>query len=313
MDTRQGHLAGPACSLRPSVPLLPDHATCRTVLTKGDTNTMKHLLKSAALAALAPFAAAAGSLETEADPVLVPPAPVVAASPDLIFRLGAGASYGPAYFGSKTSQFGPSGSVSFQVLRLPGGKVLGSETGERALGFAPRGSFRVIGKRSATDHAELMGLADVPLSVEVGFGLGYTAQNFEAFADLRYGVIGHQAWVGELGADVVLRPSDRLTLTAGPRLLLGDADYTNAYFGVTEEESTASRGALAAYGASGGAVSAGLEVAATYALSPLWNLEGALRYDKFLKDAKASPIVGQGRDDDFKLTIGLSRLISLDF
>ncbi len=274
---------------------------------------MIKVIVAATFGVLAPVAAMAGGFDMVADPVAIAPAPMAAPSPDLIFRLGAGVSYGSSYFGSKSNEAGPSGSFGFQFLRGPGGLSFGSETGAPRYGFAPRGSFRVIGKRSATDHAELKGLKDVPLSVEVGFGLGYTAQNFEAFADVRYGAIGHHAFVGELGADVVLRPSDRLTLKAGPRFLLGSNHFNDTYFGVITAESIASGGALLFHNPGSGAVSAGVELGASYALTDQWNLDGALRYDRFLGDAKASPIVGQGSDDQFKLTIGVSRLISLDF
>lgn len=266
-----------------------------------------------ALALLAPMSAMAGGFDLASDPAAMAPAPVVAPTPDLIFRLGGGLSYGSSYFGSTSEDAGASGSISFQFLRGPGGMTLGSETGAPRYGLAPRGSFRIIGKRSATDHAELTGLEDVPLSVEVGLGLGYTSQNFEAFADVRYGVVGHHSFVGELGADVVLRPSDRLTLTAGPRVVIGSARFNQTYFGVTGAESVASGGVLAAYAPGAGAVSAGVEVGATYALTDKWNLDGALRYDKFLGDAKGSPIVAQGADDQLRVTIGVSRLISLDF
>ena len=272
---------------------------------------MMNTAKATALVLMLPFTAQAGGFDTVADPVAMAPAPAVAASPDLIFRLGAGVSYGPAYFGSKNNQAGAVGSFGFQFLRGPGGLTLGSDIGATRYGLAPRGSFRVIGKRSATDHAELTGMVDVPLSVEVGFGLGYTAQNFEAFADVRYGAIGHHAFVGELGADLVMRPSDRLTLKVGPRLLVGSNRFNDTYFGVTAAE--ASGPALTPYNPGSGAVSAGVEVAASYAMTDVWNLDGALRYDRFLGDAKASPIVRQGSDDQLRLTIGISRLISLDF
>ncbi len=270
-------------------------------------------LSAAAFGVMLPLATQAGGFDILGDPVAVTPAPVVVASPDLIFRLGAGLTYGPSYFGSKSNDVGPTGSLSFQFLRGPGGLALGSETGEVRSGFAPRGSFRVIGKRSATDDPELTGLEDVPLSVEIGFGLGYTSRNFEAFADVRYGAVGHHAFVGELGADFVMRPSDRLTLKAGPRLLLGSNKFNDTYFGVTAAESVASGGVLGAYDPSAGAVSAGIEIGASYALSNVWNLDGAVRYDRFMGDAKASPIVTQGSNDQVSVSIGISRLISLDF
>lgn len=275
------------------------------------------MIKSPLIAAFAlvlPLAATAGGFDgVIADQGMIVPAPAVVPTPDLIFRLGAGLSYGSSYFGSTKNDAGLGGSFEFQSLRGPGGMKLGSETGESVYGFAPRGSFRVIGERSATDHPELTGLADVPLSVELGLGVGFTAQNFEAFADLRYGAIGHNAFVGEVGADVVLRPSDRLTLRAGPRVVIGSNKFNDTYFGVTAAESVASGGVLAQYNPTAGSVTAGVEIGATYALNDKWNIDGALRYEKFTGSAKTSPIVTQGSDDQFSIKIGLSRLISLDF
>jgi outer membrane protein len=268
---------------------------------------------AAAFAIISPLTALAGGFDMADDPVAMAPAPVVVSSPDLIFRLGGGLGYGSSYFGSDSNELTPSGSFDFQFLRGPGGMALGSETGAPQFGFAPRGSFRVIGERSASDHPELTGLQDVPLSIEVGFGLGYVSQNFEAFADVRYGAIGHHAFVGELGADVVMRPTDRLTLTAGPRLVLGSNKFNDTYFGVTAAEAAASGSARTAYNPGSGAVSVGLELGASYALNDKWNLDGALRYDRFRGDAKNSPIVTQGSDDNVRVTIGVSRLISLDF
>lgn len=234
-------------------------------------------------------------------------------TPDLIFRLGAGLSYGPTYFGSKESGTGAFPLFALQFVRSPNGRVFGSKgTGSR-YGFAPRRSFRVIGKRSATNHSELAGLNDVPLSVEIGGGIGYTSQNFDAFADLRYGALGHHAFVGEVGANVILRPSDRLTITAGPRLAVGSNRFNDTYFGVTAAESLASSGALTAYNPSSGVVSAGLEVGANYAVDDLWTLNGRVRYDRFQGSVKASPIINQGAEDQLRVTIGLSRLFTLSF
>lgn len=262
---------------------------------------------TAALVTMLPLVANAGGTDIALDPAVVAPAPVVEATPNLIFRLGAGVSYAPSYFGSDSSEGSASGSLSFQFMRL-GSKSFGSATGEPVYGFTPRGSFRVIGERSAADHPELTGLADVPLSVEIGGGLGYTSRNFEAFADVRYGAIGHNAFVGELGADAVLHPSDRLTLKVGPRVVIGSNKFNDTYFGVTTATTT-----LAAYNPDSGVVSAGLQVAATYELNDKWNLDGALRFDQFQGDAKNSPIVTTGSNDQLRVTIGLSRLISLRF
>lgn len=272
---------------------------------------MKTIALATALVVAAPFAAFAGSLTTAADTqVAVPMAQTKA--PRLAFTLRAGIGGAPAYFGAKDLTAGPDFSFSLDYLALPGGRSIGSAD-PRAVsyGFAPRGSFRYIAKRSATDNPELAGLNDVKASVELGMGLGYTQRNFEAFADVRYGVIGHHAWVGEIGANLVARPSEQLTLRVGPRVFFGSNDYASTYFGVTAAEAAAVGTAFpAAYSAKGGALSAGLEVGATYALNDTWGIDGAVRWDKYLGDAKSSPIVAQGKDNNFTVRLGMTRRFS---
>ena len=278
---------------------------------------MSHARLAAAALALSVFAAPlapafAGSLDVTAQeqPVYTP-APAPAPRPGLAFKLRGGVGVAPEYFGSRDLKASPDFALSFEFLRLPGGAEIGSpDPSTPYYGFTPRGSFRYIGKRSASDHSELAGLNDVDAAVELGLGIDYTQRNFEAYAAVRYGVIGHKAWVGELGANLVLHPSDRLTLRAGPRVFLGSSRYANTYFGVTPAEASA---ALPAFEARGGALSAGIEIGATYAINDLWGIDGAIRYDRYLNDAKDSPIVQQGRDDALSLRLGVTRRISLGF
>jgi len=274
---------------------------------------MTRRLAVAALIALLPTVGLAGSIEQPEIPYIGPPL-VAAPTPDLIFTVRGGISAAPTYFGSDTYEVGPDFSLGFQFLRLPGGRTVGSQDPNNVrYGFAPRGSLRIVSERSTSESPELAGLNDIDLSVELGMGLGYTQRNFEAFGVARYGVVGHESWVGEFGADVIARPSDRLTLTAGPRLFLGDDTYSATYFGVTAAESAASGGSFAAFAATGGALSAGFEVGMTYALNDNWGLSGALRYDRLLGDAADSPITAQGSADQFSVRLGLVRKITFDF
>ncbi len=273
---------------------------------------MTRQILSAALIALLPATGFAGSLDQpDINAVAVPVAP--APTPDLIFTLRGGVAGSPTYFGSDSYEASPDFALGFQFLRLPGGRGIGSEDGAPAYGLAPRGSLRVVKERTASKSPELADLNNVDLAVELGLGLGYTQRNFEAFGVARYGVVGHEAWVGEFGADVIARPSDRLTLSAGPRLFLGDDSYAATYFGVTPAEALASGGAFAAFAPAGGALSAGFEVGMTYELNDDWGISGAVRYDRLLNDAADSPITAQGSPDQFSVRLGLTRKITLDF
>ncbi|WP_022705600.1 MipA/OmpV family protein [Pseudorhodobacter ferrugineus] len=267
---------------------------------------MKTIVLAAAIAA-APFAILAGSLDTAADPVVAAPAPSYVKAPKLAFTLRAGIGGAPAYFGAQDLKAGPDFSFSLDYLALPGGRSIGNpDPNAVSYGFAPRGSFRYIAKRSAADNPELVGLPDIKAAVELGFGLGYTQRNFEAFADVRYGAIGHHAWVGEIGANYVAHPSDQLTLRIGPRVFFGSDKYANTYFGT----SVATANFPVVTPAKGGALSAGLEVGATYAINDTWGIDGAVRWDKYLGDAKSSPITARGKDNNVTLRIGMTRRFS---
>lgn len=232
-------------------------------------------------------------------------------SPDLVFTLRGGASVAPGYFGSKEYEVGPDASFSLQYLRLGKFEFGDADPLAKRYGFGLRGSFRYIGKRDPADYPELAGLSVVDQSVELGMGIGYTAPNVQAFADVRYGVIGHESWVGEAGIDAVFNPTPDLRLRAGPRVFWGDNRYARTYFGVTAAESGAS--GLAAYTPSGGALSAGIELGAFYALNDEWGIDSALTWTRLTGDAGASPIVAQGDRDQFKLRVGLTKRFSFNF
>ena len=246
--------------------------------------------------------------------VLGSAAPALAQSSDqsfaLGFTLGAGVATGPGYFGSDEQLVVPDFGFGFQYLRLPTGHEFGDPDFDAvAEGFGMGGSFRIIGERNAADFPELTGLEDRELAIEVGVSLGYTAPGWEAFADLRYGALGHESLVADLGADAVLRPTDALTLRAGPRLFLGDAGYNQAYFGVTAAESLAS--GLTAFAPEAGLVSTGVELSADYRIDDLWGLYGAVRYDMYGGAVEDSPILLQ--DDSLSAGIGVTRRFSFGF
>ncbi|WP_108485046.1 MipA/OmpV family protein [Oceaniglobus ichthyenteri] len=247
------------------------------------------------------------------------PAPIYQAapssSPDLVFTLRGGAKVTPDYFGSGDYSIGPDAGFSLNFARLPGGLSIGStDPNDPRYGIGMRGSFRYISKRDTSDHVELSGLNDVDASVELGLGVAYTSRNFDAFADVRYGVVGHESFVGELGADVKIHPTDRLTLSMGPRLFMGTDTYAQTYFGVSLAEAAGPGGyAGGAFNAGGGLLSAGIELGAAYKINDDWGVEGAITWDRLTNDAADSPIVRAGERDQYGIRIGLTRRITLDF
>ena len=266
----------------------------------------------AAIIAVAPIAASAGDLTpatTEPEPLFDA---IPQASPDLIFTLRGGVAMAPDYFGSDEYTAGPDVGFRFGYLRLPGGRTFGSaDPSEPRYGLGLRGSFRYVDERSSDDNPELDGLDDIDATVELGLGIGYQSYAFDAFADVRYGVVGHESFVGELGADLKVHPNESLTLTLGPRLFVGSDDYASTYFGIGADEAAASK--FDTHDADGGMLSAGLELGARYEIGQNWGIEGAVTWDRYTGDAEDSPIVQNGDRDQYGLRIGVTRLITLDF
>jgi outer membrane protein len=237
--------------------------------------------------------------------------PAVAQDRSFNFALRGGVAATPSYPGSSDFQLGPDVGFTFGALRL-GGVNVGNGIGqipESGLSFS--GAFRVLGAREQADNNELSGLTDIDTAVELGFGLTYRQRDWEVFGEVRKGVTGHSGVTGTLGGDVIFRPDDRWTISAGPRVSFGDSTFASTYFGVTAGEAAASQ--FGAFDAGGGALGAGFEIEATYRFSDTWAFETALGYEKLLNDAADSPITAAGSDDQWKLRIGLSRAFTLNF
>ncbi|NDR56037.1 MipA/OmpV family protein [Aliiruegeria sabulilitoris] len=230
----------------------------------------------------------------------------------LRYDIRAGVQARPAYFGSDEMVAAPDFALHFDYARLKGLGAYGDPDGNsvpRALGI--RGSLRFIGKRSADDFDELKGLEDIDPSLELGLGLVYRQRNFEAFGDVRYGAIGHNGFVGELGADAIVFPSERWEFRLGPRMVFGDDEFANTYFGVSDSESIDS--GLASYNADGGLLGAGFEAKAKYRFNELWGLEASFRADRLLNSAADSPITEMGSEDQFRIRLGITRELVLQF
>ena len=222
------------------------------------------------------------------------------------FRFGLGPGFGPGYFGADETEFKPGVKFQLEALRLGTLEAGGDET-RYGLGFGA--SLRFIGGRDPADYAELTGLEAIDPSLELGGGLRFETPDYRLFADVRYGVVGHEAFVAELGGDLYYRPSDQWTLRAGPRVLLGDDTYAQTYFGVTADEALAS--AFDAYEAGAGLVSAGARAEATYAINDDWEVVGTLRYDRLQGDAAESPITQS--EDQITGSVVLTRRITFGF
>lgn len=231
-----------------------------------------------------------------------------ATAPGIGFEVGIGGVVAPSYEGSDRYLLSPYPIISFNYLKLSNGFSLGGGDGH-GLSFRP--SFRYIGERDASDEPALLGMDTVKSAIELGAGLKYTAGPISAFADIRYGVTGHNGVVGEIGADYAIKPIGGLTLSAGPRVSFASANYMNAYFGVTVAEAGTS--SFTAYNAGGGIKSAGVAVNARYDFNQYWAGEAGASWNRLVGDAADSPLIAAGSKDQYTAKIGLIRKFQIDF
>lgn len=240
---------------------------------------------------------------------LVSALPAAAQERSFNFALGLGAGAAPEYMGSDEMT-----GVAVPTFTFGSFKWGDFSTGNGVRGVPDNGvslnaAFRVLGERTAANSPELAGLADIDLAVELGFGLAYQQTSWMAFGEVRKGVTGHSGVTGTVGADYIMRPNDRFTIKIGPRVNFGNDEYANTYFGVP----TGSTANFAAYNATGGALGAGVQMTGSYFLDDNWSLDGGVSYEKLLGDAADSPITLNGSEDQWRVSIGLSRQFTLNF
>jgi MipA family protein len=174
----------------------------------------------------------------------------------------------------------------------------------RTLRFGITGRYR--GGRYLDSDDRLFGFEDVRWAVEPGLFLEFWPVDYLRLrAELRHGVNGHHGFVADLGGDYVAR-FDRFTWAIGPRLALGDEDFTQTYFGVRPFEA-AINGMVLPYSPSGGVTSVGVSTALSYDWWEQWSSTVSASYSNLVGDAADSPIVKRfGSEHQFSVGASIS-------
>ena len=94
-----------------------------------------------------------------------------------------------------------------------------------------------------------------------------------------------------MSVDFQLPITERLSLRAGGSASWADADYVQAYFGVTAAQAAATT--FRAYTPKAGLRKAELSVGALYALASQWKLQGGVAASLLRGDAAQSPLVAR--------------------
>lgn len=223
-------------------------------------------------------------------------------------RVGLGAQVTPAYPGADEVRFGPYINVDIAQGDTPFGFEAQDESfaipviNTNGIGIGP--SLNIQGSRTNSDVGVPIG--KVKTTVEAGgFVHAFVTPGFRVRAELRRGLGGHDGFVGEVSADLIARDGDRYVFSIGPRVVVSNARYQRAYFGVTGTQAAAT--GLPVYTPEGGLQSVGGTGGLTFQFSRRWGMMGYVRYDRLVEDASDSPVVrGFGSRDQFSGGLGLT-------
>ena len=256
-------------------------------------------------------AAAADGVYASYDPDPAPLAPAAYdyGATDFVFVLGIGGIVVPQFDGADDYELRPRPIVSVEYLSIPGLGAFGGKDG-RGLSIGP--SFGYVGERDASDFDGLAGLDDVDATYELGVKASYEWEHAEVYGAVRYAFGGAEGIVGEVGANLIARPTERIVLKAGPTASFASSDYMDAYFGVTTSEAFNSDGRLSAYDSDGGFKSVGVAASARYEIFTDWFVNADASYERIVGEAEDSPIVKAGSADQFTFGLGISKRFSLD-
>lgn len=227
---------------------------------------------------------------------------------DWKISIGAGVMFKPAFVGSKDYQavalpeikveykdrlFISPMEAGYSVINRDGwrvGPMIKFEMGRKENDDNP---FRIAGEKTNA----LRGLGTVDATLGLGGFVEYKNKPFSYKLELHQGVGGHKGFVGKIGLnymDFTKQLGKPLMYAFGPRVIFADANYNNAYFGITQTQSANS--GLARYKADFGLVSYGIGGFAAMSVSKSVSVGVIAGYDRLGSEAADSPLIKERGD-----------------
>ncbi|MBX9683596.1 MAG: MipA/OmpV family protein [Hyphomicrobium sp.] len=233
-------------------------------------------------------------------------------------QIGGAAVIAPKYEGSK----------DYEVRGFPILAPAGSATGDdgvvqvrgvddfrwRAINFngfeaGPLAGYRF--SRDESDGDRLDGLGDIDGGIVVGAYAAYNFNFMKPFVSYHYAVTGDDTGgLLRFGAETRVPVTSAIAITAVAGATYADSNYTDAYFGISAEQSTNSVAGLSQFDADAGIKDVYFNLSTAIPLTEVWSLKLAGRYSHLLGDAADSPIVET--ESQFSGVVGLTYRFSVD-
>jgi outer membrane protein len=228
-------------------------------------------------------------------------------------RVGVGAQVVPSFPGAEDVTVQP----MFEFGLARGGRQFRFSAPDDSFGISlVDGAFRIgpaVNFKASRKPSDLGApLRKVKTTIEGGaFAQYQISDSFRIRAEARKGLGGHDGWIGDVGADYIVRDGDKYVFSIGPRVTVANARYQRAYFGVTPEESLVS--GLPVYRPSSGVTAVGATSGLLYQFTPRWGMFSYAKYERLIDDAGRSPVVRQlGSRDQFSGGLGLTYTFGLN-
>lgn len=166
--------------------------------------------------------------------------------------------------------------------------------------------LRYRGGRYTGQDARMFGLSDLRWSLEPGLFMEFFPTDWlRGRVEMRRGFNGHEGFVGSAGLDVYGR-AGAFTLSGGPRVEFGDANFTGDVYGVTFAEAF-NNAFVTAYSPKAGVTAVGAAAALTYKIDEAWSTTVFGGYRRLVGPAADSPIVKRfGTENQFNLGLSVS-------
>jgi outer membrane scaffolding protein for murein synthesis (MipA/OmpV family) len=236
-------------------------------------------------------------------------APMGGPVPDWRATLGLGAAGVPRYEGSGSYRLVPAPAFDLRyrnLVFLSSGDGLGINL---ISGETYRAGVAVGYDVGRSQHAtgRLNGIGSISPSPDFRIFAEVTLFPVVVSINLRHPIGGYDGLVGDIGLYMPVIGNDKLVVFAGPSVGFGDANYMQAYFGITPAQAAGSNAHLAVYSPSGGLKSVGVGVSAIYHFTDQWFVDAGVSFERLVASAGNSPVV-EDRDQ-----AGASLIIGYDF
>lgn len=182
-----------------------------------------------------------------------------------------------------------------------------SENSKRRMQIVMGPLVRAYSGRNKSDSDALNGLGDIDLSVGIGGFIELSTGAWLANFSVSPQNVGNDndGILTTFNIEYSASIKDSLTLSTALSTSWADDDYMQGYFGVTDVQATQS--GLSRFDSKSGFKDVGLQVKASYAVSPSWSLEGQIGYWRLLNNAADSPITkNSGSANQVRGLIGFS-------